>query len=48
MRKMVLGILVLVGVVVAIALFLDARSPHSEIVSMEMHEINTPAPSLGI
>ena len=48
MRKMVLGFLALVGLVVAITLFLASRSPHSDVVSLEMHEIDAHAPSLGI
>jgi len=48
MRKMVLGFLVLVGLVAAITLFLAARSPHSDVVSLEMHEIDARAPSPGI
>ena len=48
MRKMVLGFLVLVGLVVAITFFLAARSPHSDVISLEMHEIDARAPSLGI
>jgi hypothetical protein len=46
MRKMVLGFLVLVGL--AITLFLAARSPHSDVVSLEMHEIDARASSLDI
>jgi hypothetical protein len=43
-EKMVLGFLVLVGLVVAITLFLASRSPHSDVVSLEMHEIDAHAP----
>jgi hypothetical protein len=48
MRLMVLGFLLLIGLVVATALFLAARSPHSDVISLEMHEIDAAPPSLGI
>jgi hypothetical protein len=47
MRKMGLGFLILVGIATAIALFLANGNAHSDIVSVEMHEI-APLPSLGI
>jgi hypothetical protein len=48
MRLMVLGFLLLIGVVVATALFLAARSPHSDVISLEMHEIDANMQSLDI
>jgi hypothetical protein len=48
MKKTVLGFLMLVGLVGAIALFLSAKTPHSDVVSLEMHEIDARAPSPGI
>jgi hypothetical protein len=45
MRQIVLGILVFFGLVVAIALFLGARSPRSDVISSEMHEIDANTPS---
>jgi hypothetical protein len=40
--------LLLIGVVVATALFLAARSPHSDVISLEMHEIDANTQSLDI
>jgi hypothetical protein len=48
MRLMVFGFVLLVGVVVATALFLAARSPHSDVISLEMHEIDAAPGSSGI
>src|SRR5262245_11674369 len=48
MRLMVLGFLLLIGVVVAIALFLAARSPYSDVISSEMHEIGSTTQPLDI
>jgi hypothetical protein len=48
MRLMVLGFVLLIGVVVAPALFLGARSAHSDVISSEMHEIDANTQSLDI
>jgi hypothetical protein len=48
LRQIVFGILVFFGLVVAIALFLGARSPHSDVISSEIHEIDPNTPSLDI
>jgi hypothetical protein len=48
MGKMVFDFLIFIGVVMTIVLFLYFRSPHSDVVSFEMHEIDAPAPSTGI
>lgn len=48
MRLLVLGFLLLIGVIVATALFLASRSPHSEVISSEMHEIDANTQSLDI
>jgi len=46
--KKILGFLALLCVVATIAVLLYARNPHSDVVSVEMHEIDPPAPSHGI
>ena len=48
MRLMVFGFVLLIGVVVAMALFLVARSAHSDVISLEMHEIDANTQSLDI
>jgi hypothetical protein len=47
MRLPVLGFMLLIGVVVAAALFLASRSPHSEVISSEIHEIDANTQSLA-
>lgn len=48
MRLLITGFLLLIGAVVAISLFLAARSPHSEVMSSEIHEIDSNVKSLDI
>jgi hypothetical protein len=45
---MVTGFVLLIGMVVVISLFLAARSPHSEVISSEIREIDTNMKSLDI
>jgi hypothetical protein len=48
MTLMVFGFVLLIGVVLATALFLAARSAHSDVISSEMHDIDSNTQSLDI
>jgi hypothetical protein len=43
-RETVLGFLAIIGAILTVALFLYSSGPHSDVVSLEMHEI-APAPN---
>jgi hypothetical protein len=47
-RETVLGVLAIIGAILTVALFLYSSGPHSDVVSLEMHKIDAPAPSHGI
>jgi hypothetical protein len=46
-KERVLGLLAIVGAILTVALFLYSSGPHSDVVSLQIHEIDPPAPSHG-
>jgi hypothetical protein len=47
-KERILGVLAIVGAILTVALFLYSSSPHSDVLSLQIHEIHPPAPSHGI